>query len=270
MTRILTISCEAIIQHIKLSCQIPSIAREIAMRKVITEVATAAGIQVEPEELQEAADNLRLVNNLLQAEDTWLWLQKHCLSLDEFEELACTNLISTKLAKHLFADKVEPFFVEHYLDYAGAVLYEVVLDDADLAMELFYALQEGEMTFAEVAQQYIQNTELRRCGGYRGMVPRSELKPEISAAVFAATPPQLLKPIITPKGAHLIRVEEIIQPQLDEPLRIKILADLFSAWLNQQVDQVEVRVQLEPNALVEQTAQPELVPNGNVHASIGP
>ncbi|MEQ9355725.1 MAG: peptidylprolyl isomerase [Coleofasciculus chthonoplastes F2-STO-03] len=44
---------------------------------------------------------------------------------------------------------------------------------------------------------------------------RKELKPEISAAVFAATPPQVLKPIVTSKGVHLIFVEEIIQPELN-------------------------------------------------------
>jgi parvulin-like peptidyl-prolyl isomerase len=48
---------------------------------------------------------------------------------------------------------------------------------------------------------------------------RKELKPEISAAVFAAAPPQVLKPILSAKGLHLILVEEIIQPQLDDKLR---------------------------------------------------
>jgi len=267
MSRILTISHDDIIQHIKLACQIPSITREVAMRKVITDTAAAAGIEVGLEELQQAADNLRLANNLLQADDTWVWLQKYCLSLDEFEQLAYTNLVSTKLAQHLFADKVEPFFIEHHLDYAGAVLYEVVLDDADLAMELFYALQEGEVSFSDIAHQYIEDIELRRLRGYRGKVPRSELKPEISAAVFAASPPQLLKPIITPKGAHLIRVEELIQPQLDDALRVKILADLFSAWLDQQVDQAEILTQLEPSKPITESSHSNLVSNGKAHSS---
>jgi hypothetical protein len=47
-------------------------------------------------------------------------------------------------------------------------MYEIVLDDEDLAMELFYGIQEGEMSFYEVAHQYIQDMELRRKGGYRG------------------------------------------------------------------------------------------------------
>ena len=53
-------------------------------------------------------------------------------------------------------------------------MYEVVLDDFDLAMELFYALVEGEMSFHEIAHQYIQDTELRRKGGYRGILKRAD------------------------------------------------------------------------------------------------
>jgi len=127
------------------------------------------------------------------------------------------------------------------------VMYEVVLDDEDLAMELFYAVQEGEMSFYEVAHQYIQDTELRRKGGYRGIVQRKELKPEISAAVFAATPPQVLKPIMTSSGVHLIFVEEIVEPELDNKLHYQILSDLFQEWLNQQIEQLKVLTSIELN-----------------------
>jgi parvulin-like peptidyl-prolyl isomerase len=146
------------------------------------------------------------------------------------------------LAQHLFADKVEPFFVGHHSDYAGVVMYEVVLNDEDLAMELFYGIQEGEMSFSEVAHQYIQDTELRRKGGYRGIVRRKELKPEMSAAVFAATPSQVLKPIVTSKGVHLILLEELVQSKLDNKLRYQIMSDLFAGWLKQQIELSEVRI----------------------------
>jgi parvulin-like peptidyl-prolyl isomerase len=240
MSEVITISHDEILHQIKLSCQIPSVVEGILTRKIIARVAEEAGIKAEPEELQQAADSLRLMSNLRSADATWSWLQKHNLSLDDFEEMVYATVISSKLAQHLFADKVEPFFVEHQLDYAQVVMYEVVLDDEDLAMELFYALQEGEISFPEVAHQYIQDKSLRRSGGYRGTLRRTDLKPEISAAVFAATPPQILKPIVTSKGAHLLLVEELIQPQLDDTLSQKIFSDLFSEWLKQQIEQAEI------------------------------
>ncbi len=248
MSKVLTVSPEDILYHIKLSCQIPSILEAIATRKIIRDEAEKAGIKISTEELQQAADSLRLVNKLIKAEDTWAWLEKYHLSLDDFEEIAQTNLLSAKLANHLFADKVEPFFYAHQLDYIGAVTYEVVLDDEDLALELFYALQEGEISFQEIARQYIQDPETRRAGGYQGIRLRSDFRPEFAAAVFSASPPQILKPITTLKGVHIIAVEEIIKPQLDEPRRLKIMGDLFANWLKQQITAVETIAKLTEDA----------------------
>ncbi|MDZ7960229.1 MAG: peptidylprolyl isomerase [Aulosira sp. DedQUE10] len=248
MAKILTISSKDILHHVKINCQIPCVLEAIATRQVITDAALEVGIEISHEEIQQAADSLRLVNQLLKAEDTWAWLEKYYLSLDDFEELAQINLLSSKLATHLFGEKVEQFFYENQLNYAGAVTYEVILDDEGLALELFYALQEGEINFQEVARQYIPNSELRRAGGYQGIKRRNDFRPEIAAAVFATNSPQLLKPIITAKGVHLIWLEEIIKPQLDEQLRGTILGDLFTAWLKQQLEQYEIVAQLDVNS----------------------
>jgi hypothetical protein len=240
MSTPITVSSTEILQHIKLSCRIPSMIEEILTTKIVHDKANSEGINVTPEELQKGADGWRLICNLRRSDETLTWLEKHYLSLDDFEAMVQTNLLSMKLAQHLFGDQVEPFFVEHQLDYMKASFYEVILDDEDLALELFYALQEKETNFAEIAQHYIQDPELRRVGGYRSVIGRSDLKPEISAAIFAAKPSQLLRPITTSKGIHLISVEEIIQPELDMQLRNKILGDLFSKWLKQQIEQIEV------------------------------
>ncbi len=240
MTQTITITNEEIINEIKLSCKMPEIVEQIITRKAIENAAKEAGIEVTNEALQQTADALRLMSKLETADDTWEWLEKFSLTLDDFEQIAYTNFISGQLANHLFADKLERYFFEHQLDYAGAALYEVVLDDEDLAIELFYAIKESEISFHNVTCQYIEDKELRRKGGYKGIVHRKDLKPEISAAVFAAKPPQLLKPIVTSKGAHLILVEELIQPNLDDKLRAMILSDMFSEWLKQQIELFEI------------------------------
>jgi parvulin-like peptidyl-prolyl isomerase len=243
----MTVSPEDILNHVKITCQIPNLLEAITTRKIIVDTAVQEGIQIEIEELQLAADSIRINNKLIKAEDTWAWLEKHYLSLDNFEEIAQFNLLSAKLANHLFADQVEPFFYAHQLDYTGAVTYEVILDDEDLALEMFYALQEGEISFQEIARQYIENTEIRRAGGYQGIRQRSDFRPEIASVIFGANPPQILKPIITPKGAHIIMVEEIIKPHLNEQMRVKIMGELFTNWLKQQVNTLEIVAKLIEN-----------------------
>ncbi|QYX33840.1 peptidylprolyl isomerase [Sphaerospermopsis torques-reginae] len=240
MSQPITITKEDIFQQVKLSLQIPELVEQIVSRKIILAAAEEAGIKVEVEELQKAADFLRLTNKLTSAEDTYKWLEKHGLSVDDFEEIIYTNLISGKLTQHLFADKIEPYFFENQLNYAGVVMYEVVLEDEDLAIELFYAIKEGEMSFYDVAHQYIQDVELRRKGGYLGVLRRQDLKPEISAAVFAANPPQVIKPIITAKGVRLIFVEEIIKPELNDELHLQIGTELLGEWIHKQAEVVKI------------------------------
>ena len=237
MLQSITITAEDILNQVKLSLKTSELTEEIITHQIIVNATKEAGIQIETEELQEMADKFRRMYQLHSAENTWTWLKQNNLSLDDFEQLVYNHGLSTKLAVHLFADKIEPYFYEHQLDYAGLVMYEVVLNDEDLAVELFYAIGEGETSFYDVAHQYIDNQELRCKGGYRGVLYRKDLKPEISAAVFAAKPPQVIKPIVTSKGVHLIFVEEIIERQLDNWLRNKIATDLFDEWINRAVTQ---------------------------------
>ena len=231
MSKTITITNEDILQQVKFSCQIPEIIDQIIKRQIIENAVTEAGIKVEDEELQQAADQFRFMNKLDHAKDTHQWLETNQLSVNDFEKIVEFGVMSGKLMQHLFADKVEPYFYANQLNYASAVIYEIVLDDPDLAMELFYSIQEKEVTFYEVARQYITDVELQRKGGYLGKVTRQDLRPEVSAAVFAARPPQLLKPVMTAKGVHLIFVEEIIKPELEAMLRLEILSEFLDEWL---------------------------------------
>lgn len=245
MSKHLTISTSDLIHSLKLSCQIPDIVKAIASRKIITAAVQEAGIGVTEAELQTEGDKLRLEKKLVTAKDTWAWLDKHHLSIKDFEELVHNNLTVKKLANHLFSAQVEKFFYDNRIDYEAAVTYEVICEDRDLALELFYALEEGEITFPEIARLYIPEPEIRRSYGYQGVRYRQDFRPEIAAPVFASSPPGIVKPITTPKGVYLIWVEEIIQPRLDEKLKEKIISELFNDWLKKEVEILDITTQLD-------------------------
>lgn len=248
MNNILPISPQEVIHHLKMSCQIPHVIEEIAIQKIIVDTANSAGITVTEDELQQEGDRLRFAKKLVKAADTWAWLKSHHLNLDEFEELVRKKVLSEKVAHHLFSDKVESFFYQNRLDFIAAATYQVILNDYDLALELFYAVQEDELTFPEIAREYIPDSQLRLRGGYQGIQKRTDFRPEVASAVFAATPPEIIKPIVTSKGVYLIWVEEIIQPELTQELREEIISDLFDAWLQQQIQQMEIITSFDSNA----------------------
>ena len=232
-----SISSPEIIQHLKLSRQMPSVLANLIDRKIIEKTASKENIIVTEDELQKAADLFRLKNNLTSSQDTLKWLEKNYLSVTEFEQSLRMDILSHKLADHLFQDQVEANFHAHQLDHYQAIIYEIALSNFNLAMELFYGIQEKELSFWDLAHKYIEDDELRRHNGYRGKKTRSQLQPEIAAAVFALNNdrlPQVIKPIAIGKKAYLIYVEEIIQPVLERSLRQKIVTQLFEDWLDKQ------------------------------------
>ncbi len=240
------ISSQDLIHAAKIAGKIPELIQEILRRQIIDRHIQELGIELTETEVQIAADRFRLLNKLESVETTNQWLAANLLSLDDFEYIITYNLITNKLAQHLFADRVEKFFHQNLLDYSGAIVYEVILADRNLAIELFYLIEEGDLRFADVAHQYIADPELRRRGGYLGKVGRKQLHPEISAAVFAAKPSQVIKPIVTDMGVHLIQVEEIFYPQkLDDELYQQILTELFGQWLSERIIEILPEISIE-------------------------
>ncbi|WP_442940717.1 hypothetical protein [Nostoc sp.] len=54
---------------------------------------------------------------------------------------------------------------------------------------------------------------------------------------------------MTPKGVHLIWVEEVIQPQLDEQLRQKIITESCADWLKQQINAMKIVTHIDSDGL---------------------
>lgn len=237
---IIVIPNKKIIKHLQLSLSISSVIEDIVKQEIVMNKVQELEIQVSKQELQQGCDRLRIAQKLYKTEDTMSWLEENYISPEDFEELIRFQITTEKLIEHLFSEQVEPFFYQHQQDFIGAVIYEVFLDDHDLALDLYYSITENELTFNQVAHQYISDPQLRRLGGYKGIVSREHLKPEVSSAIFAAQPPQVLRPIITPTGVLLIYVEEIIQPVLNDSLKSQILNRLFSNWLRQEMALIEV------------------------------
>ena len=237
-----------LLQHLKLSRQMPRVLTGAIDQKIIDRAVEQNNVVFSEQELQAAADSFRYENQLISSAATLNWLNKYHLSVTEFEKLIENSLIVQKLSQHLFQSQVEAYYYAHQLDYYQAVIYDIILSDFDLGMELYYGIQEEELSFWDLAHQYIEDPELRRLGGYQGKKSRQQFHAEIAAAVFCCTESQIplvIKPIVIDKKTHLIFVEEIIEPNLDNNLREKIVQQLFQNWLNQQrqqlIDQLEIK-----------------------------
>ena len=170
------------------------------------------------------SDRLRIEHQLLSAKETLTWLEKYHFTLEDFENLAYISIIRSRLSMSMFDSQVEVHFADRQLEYVRSVIYEVIIPDHELAMELFYALQEHETDFLAIFHQYSAVPIVRS-------VRRQDVSPELSAIIFTANFPSVQPPIRSAKASHLIYVAEILPAILTDELRSTIRDELFDRWL---------------------------------------
>jgi parvulin-like peptidyl-prolyl isomerase len=229
------ITNENILEQVKMSLKISNITEQIFTRRIIETEGQKAGIKIEVSELQSAADSFRVKHKLGSADRTQSWLDLNQISIDDFEGVIRLELLSEKLADHILAEEVEKYFYQHQLDFDRAVLSEIVLEDKALAMELYYSIREEEVQFQDVAKKYIKDKEQKYTGGYLGALRRKDLHIEASSIFAVNSWPQIIKPVTSAQGIHLVWIEEIIKAELDPKIHKEIKSQLFGEFLKDRL-----------------------------------
>lgn len=230
------ISPDELVSFLKKNLQYQEARLGVLQQAIVNRAAAARGIEVDPQEIQAEADRQRRERRLERAADTFAWLSDQQITAEEWEAGIRDRLLTQKLTESLFGNEVESYFAQNRLDFDQVVLYQIIVPYEQLANELFYQIEESEISFFEAAHLYDIDPNRRHYCGYEGKLYRWSLKPEIAAVVFAATPGQIIHPVPTEQGFHLLRVEEFISAQLTPETRQEILQRLFREWLNGELN----------------------------------
>lgn len=230
------IESSEIIKLLRKERQLKPLCQQVLQKKVIDKAAEERGLTVTPEEIQAAGDKLRRDMRLEKAADTIAWLAEQMISVEDLEAGICDRLLSQKLAEHLFAKDVEKIFVQSKLQFDQIILYQIIVANLQLAQEIFYEIQEGEISFFDAAHLYDIDENRRHLCGCEGKVYRWALKPDIAVAVFSAKPGEVIRPIETERGYHLFLVEKFIPAELTPERYQEILHNLFNEWLANEVN----------------------------------
>ena len=75
------------------------------------------------------------------------------------------------------------------------MLYQIIVNDEKLAQEIFYQLEEQEISFYEAAHIYNIDEKRREQCGFEGKLDRWNLNPEIAAIIFSARLGEIIKPL---------------------------------------------------------------------------
>jgi parvulin-like peptidyl-prolyl isomerase len=225
-----------IIELLRRELQLKTFTQKVWQKKVIEKAAQERGLTVTPEEIQVVGDQLRREKRLEKAADTIAWLVDQMISVEDLEAGIRDRLLAQKLAEHLFSKEVEKVFVQNKLQFDQIILYQIVVANRQLAQELFYQIQEGEISFFDAAHLYDIDENRRHLCGCEGKVYRWGLKPDIAVAVFSAQPGEVIRPIETERGYHLFLVEKFLPAELTPQRYQEILHNMFNEWLSNEVN----------------------------------
>jgi putative peptide maturation system protein len=202
--------------------------------RLIASAAQEEGISVNDDELQRAADDFRRGAGLHKAEATQEWLEQSHLTAADLESSLENGLLRQKLAQKLTQGRVEEHFARNRAQYDQVELSHLVVAKEGVATELLSQIQEEGLDIADLAVKHSLDEGTRRASGYLGLVSRADLKPAVAKAVFGAQAGEVIGPIQTDRGYHLIKVEAIHRAELNEETAAAIRQELFSCWLQEQ------------------------------------
>ena len=141
----------------------------------------------------------------------------------------------------------------------------------DLANDVKGEIEDGG-DFAALAKEHSQDPSNKDKGGDLGCVPKGQFVPEFDDAAFGAKKGELLGPVETEFGYHLIEVTDIkpagetpfeeVSPQIEEQIKSEQQASEFQAWVEGQLKERNVKYLpgYDPNAPAE--AAPGAAPEG--------
>lgn len=209
----------------------PPFLRGLVVDDAIAEVDCTA------EERQQAIYDLRLKNRLVSDDDLKAWLAENSLTPEGFEELALRPVRLEKFKESTWGRKVEGYFMSQKGRLDKVVYSLIRTQDEGLAQEIYYRVEEGEATFAEMAEQHSQGPEART-KGILGPVPVNQPHPFIARMLEVSQPGQLWPPRAIAEWFVIVRLEQFFPAQLDANMRQKMLDELFEAWMKEKIGEM--------------------------------
>ena len=154
------------------------------------------------------------------------------------EALGLQVELPVRLRRHcerLYRPKAEARFLDRKQQLDRVVYSLLRLKDEGLARELYFQLQDGEATFAELAAQYAEGPE-RATRGIVGPVPLTQAHPQLVERLRTAPIAQVQEPFQIEQWWLLFRLESLTPATFDEPMAHQMSQELFEQWLEQAVE----------------------------------
>ena len=206
--------------------------------------ARRAGLSVNDQELQQAADNFRLKNGMASSEQTSQWFQREAITADDFAAGLEPDLLVEKLRRAIADPRVQDVFNQNTARFVRVKLKRLLVATEAEAREVIDDIANGRSTFEEQAKQRSLDLVTKNVGGDAGIVRRVDLANPLGDAIFGAEAGKLVGPVQAGQGFLVFRVEEFLPAEMDEGVKNGLRKEIFDAWLRQELSRSPIQFPL--------------------------
>lgn len=222
------------------------------LRQYLIEQAanTEPELAIAPTEVEQRMLDFRQKQNLTDSFQFRQWLDEQGMDEALFQERFAAELRVYKLREYLAAQRLQEYFIERKLFFDQVILSRIVVQEADLADELFLQLQDGA-SFENLAREY-SITEDRLFNGMFGRVSRGNLPDNLRAALDMVVPGAILNPMEMEGNWYIFRLEHTLPATLDNPaVRQALLDELLEEWILNRIRELDIEISLGDEAETE-------------------
>jgi parvulin-like peptidyl-prolyl isomerase len=209
---------------------LPKLAQEILTDKAI------AGIKCSEEENTATFNQFCQQNQLESEEQIQGWLNKQGMSREQLQNLVTKRLRIDKYKQETWNDQVDAHFIKRKSQLDRVVYSLIRVEKPEVAQELFFRVKDDQNAFSALAMEYSQGTEAQT-GGIIGPVEINAPHPKIAQILATCQPGQLVPPTRVGEWIVIVRLENYISAKLDQPMRQRMLDELFNRWLSESTQQ---------------------------------
>jgi parvulin-like peptidyl-prolyl isomerase len=210
---------------------LPQLLRELILDEAI------ATIECTPEEVAQAKQQFFAEKRFNNEAEFQAWLTYYGLSAEQLDSIAVRRLKIEKFKQATWGNKLESYFFQNKGKLDKVIYYLLRTQDVGIAQELYFRIQDKEQSFADLAREYSLGPEAQT-GGLVGPVELNALHPTMAQMLITSQPHQVLPPTRIAEWFVIVQLEKLITAQLDEPMKVRLLNELFETWLQEQQRQI--------------------------------
>ncbi|WP_424099573.1 peptidylprolyl isomerase [Moorena producens] len=223
-----------IITYLRRSRKFAEISTLAQQDALILNLCEEFSITVSDQEWQGAGDAFRVEHKLLGVTETNSWFSQQKITVEEWSEGIKVQLLTKKLKEHLFGEVIDSDYLSNRENYKRVALSQILVLDLAQALKIVKALRYDNASFCALALEHSKGKQSQENGGFVGICFLAELSQDIAKGIYEAKEGEVIGPIQTKLGYHILRVEKWFPTELSESVREAILEFLFQNWLQEQ------------------------------------